>query len=129
MYIAENQGDRTQAGFEAKIGILTNAQTKPLLAGSLRTAINDDLMVIRDGKAIDECLTFTRTLTESGLNYRYEAERGAKDDRVIALALAAYACEHSAMTLYESIVPPKPKAVVMPGDIGKATQPRKKRFY
>lgn len=130
MYVAENQGDRTQAGFEPKLGILTNAQTKPLLAGALRTAINDDLIVIRDNKAIDECLTFTRVLTESGLNYRYEAARGAKDDRVIALALAAYAGEHSALTLYETIVPPKPKAVApTPGTVNTALTGKKKRFY
>lgn len=129
MYIAENQGDRTQANFQPSIGILTNAQTKPLLAGALRTAINDDLILIRDAKAIDECLTFTRTLTESGLNYRYEAARGAKDDRVIALALAAYAAEHSAMTLYESIFPPKPKPPSgNSGPIGSALADRPRRF-
>lgn len=128
MYIAENQGDRTQANFQPNIGILTNAQTKPLLAGALRTAINDDLILIRDAKAIDECLTFTRVLTESGLNYRYEAARGAKDDRVIALALAAYAAEHSAMNLYESIFPPKPKPSGSSGPVGAALAEKPKRF-
>jgi hypothetical protein len=33
------------------------------------------------------------------------------------------------MTLYETIVPPKPRPVTLLGAVGNAVQPKKKRFY
>lgn len=129
LYISENSGELVRAGIESRIGVETSASTKPLLASALRQYISQGRILIRDREAISECRTFQQTMTESGLSYRYEAATGAHDDRVIAMALVAYACEHSALTIWHMAVPAKPKpTILLPGTVGTALGERKKRL-
>lgn len=91
VFHGENASELTNAGPESYMGVRTNTQIKPLMIEALLQCVNQDIMIVRDKEAISECRTFQKTRTESGLNWRYAAARGAHDDHVMAMALVAYA--------------------------------------
>ena len=64
-------------------GFQTNTKTRPLIIAELVKAVRDDVTVVIDKTTIEEMLTFVRD--ES---FRPEAEQGAHDDCVMALAIA-----------------------------------------
>src|SRR5262249_22671454 len=68
-----------------QLGIFTSEKTKPLLIDTLRAYDRDKVIEINDPTTLEEMLTFV--VTESG---KMQAEEGAHDDCVMALALAAY---------------------------------------
>lgn len=70
------------------LGVFTSEKTKPLMIDKLRAFDRNKEIEINDTNTLEEMLTFV--VTESG---RMEAEGGAHDDAVMALALAAYASE------------------------------------
>jgi hypothetical protein len=70
------------------LGVFTSEKTKPLMIDKLRAFDRNREIEINDKQTLEEMLTFV--VTESG---RMEAEGGAHDDCVIALALAAYASD------------------------------------
>jgi hypothetical protein len=65
------------------IGFLTTERTKPLIIDELRAAERDHSIDISDETTLREMLSYI--VTESG---RMEAEAGAHDDTVMALAIA-----------------------------------------
>jgi hypothetical protein len=71
-----------------RLGFFTSEATKPLIIDKLRSSFKSGEVTINDPGTLDEMLTFV--VTESG---RLEAEGGAHDDTVIALALALYVHE------------------------------------
>jgi len=71
-----------------RLGFFTSEATKPLIIDKLRSSFKSGEVVINDPTTLDEMLTFV--VTESG---RLEAEGGAHDDTVIALAIAVYVHE------------------------------------
>ena len=71
-----------------RLGFFTSEATKPLIIDKLRASFKDGDVVINDLTTLEEMLTFV--VTESG---KIEAEGGAHDDTVIALALALYVHE------------------------------------
>jgi hypothetical protein len=71
-----------------RLGFFTSEATKPLIIDKLRSAFKSGDVVIYDKPTLDEMLTFV--VTESG---KLQAEDGAHDDTVIALALALYVHE------------------------------------
>lgn len=64
-------------------GFNTNTKTRPVIISELITAVRDDIRIVNDEDTLEEMLTFVRD--ES---YRPEAEEGAHDDCVMALAIA-----------------------------------------
>jgi hypothetical protein len=71
-----------------RLGFFTSEATKPLLIDKLRSSFKSGEIVINDITTLNEMQTFV--VTESG---KLEAEGGAHDDSVIALALALYVHE------------------------------------
>ena len=85
--------DITEGTIEAdretlNIGVFTSEKTKPLMIDKLRAFDRNREIEINDTQTLEEMLTFV--VTESG---KMEAEGGAHDDCVMALALAAYASD------------------------------------
>ncbi len=64
-------------------GFNTNTKTRPVIISELITAVRDDIRIVCDEDTLEEMLTFVRD--ES---YRPEAEEGAHDDCIMALAIA-----------------------------------------
>lgn len=71
-----------------RLGFFTSEATKPLIIDKLRSSFKDGDLTINDLTTLDEMLTFV--VTESG---KLEAEGGAHDDTVIALAIATFVHE------------------------------------
>ncbi len=66
-------------------GFKTTAVTRPLILAQLQAIVNDSIGLINDKETLEEMLTFVRN--EKG---RPEAQDGAHDDLVMALAIAYY---------------------------------------
>lgn len=76
----------TYTGKTAKAyGFKTTSVTRPLILAQLQSIINDHTELINDKETLEEMLTFVRN--EKG---RPEAQEGAHDDLVMALAIAHY---------------------------------------
>ena len=66
-------------------GFETNSKTRPIIISELIRAVREDINIVCDEDTLQEMLTFVRD--ES---FRPEAEEGAHDDCVMALAIAHY---------------------------------------
>lgn len=66
-------------------GFQTTGKTRPVIISTLITAARDDISGIVDRSTLEEMLTFVRNE-----DFRAEAEEGAHDDLVMALAIAHY---------------------------------------
>lgn len=66
-------------------GFQTTGKTRPVIISTLITAARDDISGIVDRSTLEEMLTFVRNE-----DFRPEAEEGAHDDLVMALAIAHY---------------------------------------
>ena len=66
-------------------GFVTNSKTRPIIIAELVKAVRDDITIINDKTTIEEMLTFVRDE-----HFRPEAEEGAHDDCVMALAIATH---------------------------------------
>ena len=66
-------------------GFRTDRITRPLILSELQAIVNDHIELINDKDTLEEMLTFVRN--EKG---RPEAQQGAHDDLVMALAIAHY---------------------------------------
>lgn len=66
-------------------GFKTTGITRPLILAQLQAIVNDHIELINDKETLEEMLTFIRN--EKG---RPEAQEGAHDDLVMALAIAYY---------------------------------------
>lgn len=75
--------DRLERRFTESIGWQTNAKTRPLMLDFLAACLRDGLLTAYDERFLSEALTFVRK--PSG---RAEAQAGATDDLVIAMAIA-----------------------------------------
>ena len=81
-YVRENMDDYTHT-MRTSYGFRTDAKTRPVMLSGLIRAVRDDVTILFDRVTMEEMLTFVRS--ES---YRPEAEAGAHDDCVMALAIA-----------------------------------------
>ena len=66
-------------------GVLTNNKTRPVMIAGLVKAMREDISTVVDRATLEEMLTFVRNE-----DFRAEAEEGAHDDTVMALAIAHY---------------------------------------
>ena len=86
-YLRES-GDSASGRPTDKLGFVTNALTRPQIIGNLIRIMRDGINLISHKGTLEEMLSFIRTA--SG---RAEAESGAHDDLVMALAIAYHVRE------------------------------------
>lgn len=92
-FVREREDNYTNKHDKA-FGFKTTAITRPLILSILQSIINDLPELINDKETLEEMLTFVRN--EKG---RPEAQAGAHDDLVMALAIAYYIREQQDMTV------------------------------
>lgn len=110
IFIGENDGREMEADISKKYGINTNSETKQKLVASAHSFVKERSIVLRDGEAISEFRTYQQIVQPNG-NYKFEAARGAKDDRVMGTALVCLAVRLNpiiVMSLSTPPVAPKP---------------------
>lgn len=83
-YVREKEDTYTGKKTKA-FGFRTDRVTRPLILSELQSIVNDHIDWINDKDTLEEMLTFVRN--EKG---RPEAQEGAHDDLVMALAIAYY---------------------------------------
>ncbi len=80
--------NRIAAKLERRYGFPTTGGSRALILEDLREALRDDDVVVNSGRILSELLSFK--LSNKGKEDRYEAEQGANDDGVMALAMALF---------------------------------------
>lgn len=93
----DTQPQMTQLNVQERYGVDTNPSTKGTMIGALQRYINKGLIIIPDEDAYREMFSYEETRTDLG-NSRYGGAQGEHDDRVMALAIACYACASSGDT-------------------------------
>ena len=83
-YVRE-QEDSYAGAIRKAFGFRTTATTRPVIIGTLVEAMRDGIGTVNDRTTLEEMLTFVRNE-----KLRPEAEEGAHDDCVMALAIAWY---------------------------------------
>lgn len=93
-YVRETVDDFTQKP-KHSFGFWTGTKTRPVILSELIRAVREDVRIVCDETTLEEMLTFVR-----GEDWKPEAEAGAHDDCVMALAIAhgirpqqRYTCE------------------------------------
>jgi phage terminase large subunit len=81
-YVRETEDSYTHKP-KASYGFKTTAQTRPIILAELIAAVREDISLVCDKATLEEMLTFVRNE-----DYRAEAEEGAHDDTIMALAIA-----------------------------------------
>ena len=69
-----------------KLGWDTNTATRPKMLSELKEAIDKRLIKLYDGRTINEMFSFIVVQTSTA--WKAQAEKGANDDLVMALAIA-----------------------------------------
>lgn len=83
-YVREKIDDYTH-NVVRSFGFRTDTKTRPVIIATLIKAVRDDITLVSDADTLEEMLTFVRNE-----DFRAEAEEGAHDDCVMALAIAHY---------------------------------------
>lgn len=83
-------------------GFQTNSKTRPIIISNLVQVVRDDINIINDRPTLEEMMTFIRNPD----SYKPEAEDGAHDDLVMALAIAHHV-RNSGQQSYTSAKPEK----------------------
>ena len=84
MYVRETVDTYTHK-IKQSYGFRTDAKTRPIIISGLIQATRDDMDIVCDEDTLLEMLTFVRNE-----QFRPEAEEGAHDDCIMALAIAHY---------------------------------------
>ena len=92
-YVRE-QPDTFTGAIRKAFGFRTNAQTRPVIIGELVEAMREGIETVNDRTTLEEMLTFVRNE-----KLRAEAEPGAHDDCVMALAIAWHIRPQQRMTV------------------------------
>jgi hypothetical protein len=82
-FYTEEVFDKISEQTTTKLGFTTSVKSKPMIINKLRDAVAASDIKVNDPDTLDEMRTFI--VTDSG---KYEADAGAHDDTIIALALA-----------------------------------------
>jgi hypothetical protein len=85
IYFEEDETDQMYSQVTDKFGFRTNRKTRPLMIDNMIYWIRSGSIKINSIPCINECLSFIRTSTG-----KEQADKGKKDDRVIALMIACY---------------------------------------
>ena len=79
-------------------GFRTDAKTRPVIIANLIKVVREDIAIINDVTTLEEMLTFVRNEA-----MRPEAEAGAHDDCVMALAIACFARDQQRLFEYPTV--------------------------
>jgi hypothetical protein len=102
-----SQPEFTEAGESHRLGIDTNARTKPAMVGALQQAIKIGLLELKCENTVEELTSFEQERTDSGLTVRYRGAKGAHDDRVMSLAVGAYIVAAYPVIDFYNVIPEK----------------------
>lgn len=94
-YVREVYDDATHK-IQLKYGFQTNPKTRPVLISHLQKVARENVRGINDEVTLEEMLTFVRNPD----TMRPEAEEGAHDDTVMALAIACLVRDSGQIRLY-----------------------------
>ena len=83
-YVRESVDDFTHK-VRRSFGFMTTGKTRPVILAGLIQTVREDVNIVSDRDTLEEMLTFVRNE-----DWRPEAEQGAHDDCVMALAIAHY---------------------------------------
>ncbi len=83
-YVRESVDDYTHR-VKSSFGVWTGSKTRPAMLAQLIRAVREDVSIVCDETTLLEMLTFVR-----GEDWKPQAEQGAHDDCVMALAIAHY---------------------------------------
>ncbi len=81
-YVRESVDDYTHKP-KRSFGFWTGTKTRPIIISELIQAVREDITTVSDETTLEEMLTFVR-----GEDWKPQAEEGAHDDCVMALAIA-----------------------------------------
>ena len=81
-YVRETVDDYTHR-VKHSFGFWTDTKTRPVIISELIKATREDMSIVSDETTLQEMLTFVR-----GEDYKPQAEEGAHDDCIMALAIA-----------------------------------------
>ena len=95
MYVRETVDDYTHKTKRA-FGFITSKKTRPVIISELIKVVREDISLINDRTTLEEMQTFVRNE-----DFRPEAEDGAHDDCVMALAIAHFIRPHQRYTAME----------------------------
>jgi hypothetical protein len=84
-FYTEEVFDKVNEEITTKLGFTTSVKSKPMVINALRDAMAASEIKVNDPDTLDEMRTFI--VTDTG---KYEADSGAHDDTIIALALALH---------------------------------------
>lgn len=96
-YVRETFDDATHK-VKLSYGFRTDVKTRPVIISGLVTLVRDDVGMINDKDTLNEMLTFIRNPD----TYKPEAEEGAHDDCVMALAIAHFARQSGQIKLVQT---------------------------
>ena len=99
-YVREAMDDYTHRPRRA-FGFLTSGKTRPVILAGLIRAVREDVGWLCDGDTLEEMLTFVRNE-----EFRPEAEGGAHDDCVMALAIAWFIRDQQTREVTEALGAP-----------------------
>jgi len=91
-YVRESIDDFTHK-IKLSYGFNTNTKTRPVIIAGLVKATRQDINIVNDRTTLEEMATFIRNED----SYKPEAEEGAHDDTVMALAIAHYCRDQQVM--------------------------------
>lgn len=94
LYVRE-QEDTFTGAIRKSFGFKTTAVTRPVIISQLIEAMREGIDLVNDRTTLEEMLTFVRNEAKK---LRPEAEEGAHDDCVMALAIAWYIRDQQRMT-------------------------------
>ncbi len=94
--------DTFTGGIRQAFGVRTDARTRPVMIGQLVEAMRGGIRTVNDRTTLEEMLTFVRNE-----KLRPEAEEGAHDDCVMALAIAWYIRPQQRMTVLTAAEAPR----------------------
>jgi phage terminase large subunit len=93
-----------------KFGFHTNKMTRPIIISELVKLVRENTDLFYDYTTLQEMLTFVRN--EKG---RPEAQEGAHDDCIMALAIAYYIRTQQSFIVQEETIPMKKRLTELPG--------------
>lgn len=97
-YVRETIDDYTHKP-KSSFGFRTDSRTRPVIIAGLVKAVREDVTFLNDKTTMEEMLTFVRNE-----DFRAEAEQGAHDDTIMALAIAYYVRPHQRFTIQQAAV-------------------------
>ena len=108
-----NRSDIVSVDQSARYGIRTGPGSKPMMVAAAQRLVHQGLAVIRDSHTYTEMRSFdqTRGKDDKGRHITFAGSDNARDDRVMAFALLAYAVVYHMENIYlltHVVAPPAP---------------------